>query len=211
MFRWDWCNRRLREKTLTRDICLSAWVHYFLSPSSHFPSSPLFLYQMQDTDPPAPSWCLTTSVCVVSVLELAGNQSHSHVQRPPPLPFFSFLHVLLPLPAVKRPFWTEHKHQHNIMPYQSRHKDPWAHCPSVSASSSFRALSASAKPRKHIHDHKQDNRMKTGVATKIILGQNAFLIVAPVNYRVLWEWKKIGRRIQHIVIYYANVFHFRHN
>lgn len=162
------------------------------------------------TDTPAPSWCLTTSVCAVSVLELAGNQSRSHLQ-PPHLPFFSFLHVLVPLPAVKCPFWTEHKHQHNIMPYQSRHKDPWAHCSSVSASSSFSALSASAKPPKHIHDHKQDNRMKTGVATKIISGQNASLIVAPVNYRVLWEWEKIERRIQHIVIYYANVFHFRHN
>lgn len=83
-----------------------------------------------------------------------------------PSPSSPFLRVLLPLPAVKCPFWTEHKHQHNIMPYQSRHKDPWAHCSSVSGSSSFCALSASAKPRKHIRDRKQDNRMKTGVATR---------------------------------------------
>lgn len=91
------------------------------------------------------------------------------------LPFYSFLHVLLPLPAVKCPFWTEHKHQHNIMPYQSRHKGPWAHCSSVSASSSFSALSASAKTPKHIHDHKQDSRIKTGVATKSHFGGKTHL------------------------------------
>lgn len=49
MYRKNWCNRRLRGKTLTGDICLSAWVHYFLSSSSsHFTSSPLFPYPMQE-------------------------------------------------------------------------------------------------------------------------------------------------------------------
>lgn len=149
---------------------------------------------MQEADPPAQSWCLTTSVRAVSLLELAENQSHSHLQTPPP--FIAFLlHVSLPLLAAKCPFWTEHNHQHNIMPYQSRHKGPWAHCSSVSASSSFSTLPASAKPPKHSRDHKQDNRLKTGAATKVILGQNASLIVVPVNYGVLWEWKKIEMRI----------------
>lgn len=108
------------------------------------------------------------------------------LSSPNPPPFIAFLlHVSLPLLAAKCPFWTEHNHQHNIMPYQSRHKGPWAHCSSVSASSSFSTLPASAKPPKHSYDHKQDNRLKTGAATKIFLGKNASLIVVPVNYGVL--------------------------
>lgn len=172
---------RISERRQAGDICLFAWVHYFLSSApSHFTSLPptftkcrkqIYLLHHDASLP-------------LSVLSLSWNWQEINTTLIYP-PFF--LHVLLPLPAVKCPFWTEHKHQHNIMPYQSRHKDPWAHCLSVSASSSFSALSASAKPPKNIHDHKQDNRMKTGVATKIILGQNASLIIAAVNYRVLWE------------------------
>ena len=153
MYRKNWCNRRLRGKTLTGDICLSAWVHYFLSSSSsHFTSSPLFPYPMQEQ-----THLLHHDASLpLSVLSLCWNWQEINpaalIYNPPPpplpLPLLSFLHVLLPLPAVKCPFWTEHKHQHNIMPYQSRHKDPWAHCSSVSASSSFSELSESAKPPK---------------------------------------------------------------
>lgn len=141
-------------------ICLTPlFTPLFLLILCPFP--PLF---QPDTgiDPPAPSWYLTTFVSAVSVLELAGNQSGSHSQ--PPFSVFSFLPIYSPLPALKCPLWTVQKHQHNIMPYQGRHKNPWAHCSSVSASSSFSTLSASAKtpPRlpEHIHAHEHDSRHK---------------------------------------------------
>lgn len=84
-----------------RPARLPVWVHCFLSlSSSHLTSSPLLPRPLQKADPPAPSWCLTTSVYAVnavSVLELAGNQSCSHLQTP--LPFPSFLSYVLTPPS----------------------------------------------------------------------------------------------------------------
>lgn len=150
-------------------------LHYFppSSLASHFTSSLLFLSPMQEADPPAPSWCLTTSVCPVSVLELAENQSHSHLHTPTPH------HHLSSRPSFTShsPFWLQSVHSgpsttisttsclirggtkahgHIVRQYQPAPVS--AHCPHLPSSP------------EHSHDRKQDNRLKFGAATKIISG-----------------------------------------
>ncbi len=79
-------------------MCLFAWAHCFLLSSSHFTSSPLFLYPTQEH-----THLLHHDASLpLSVLELAGNQSCSHLQPPLLLPPLRLLPpCLTPPPGCK--------------------------------------------------------------------------------------------------------------
>lgn len=103
----DWGIRRQREKTWTADICLSAWVHHFLSSSSsHFTSSPLFLHQTQeqthllyhDASLPLSALSLCWNWQEINPA-LICNPSHSHPH--------SLLPLLLLLPLLFPPFMSD--------------------------------------------------------------------------------------------------------
>lgn len=164
LMQWDTKRDDINRRHLP--VRLSALLPLLFLFSLYFRCTPPLPRRRKRTHPLHHDASLTLSV--LSPCAGIGRKSIPLSSTTPSLPFFSSIPVLLPLPAAKCAFWTGHKRQHNISPYRSRHKEPRAHCLSVSAGSSYVVLFASAKPRKHIRDHKQDNRVKTGVATKII-------------------------------------------
>lgn len=159
----------LLSKCLLSQLCVALLAPFlFLFTSAPLP--PLFLYLMREQthllhhDASLPP----------SVLPLCQNWQEINpalIYNTPPSSslFFSFLHILLPLPAVNCPFWTEQKHQHNIMPYQSRHIVHRYQPAPVSA----HCLQLPRSP-----NHKQDNRNKSWSGY-----QNNFGTKCTFNYR----------------------------